>query len=278
MKKNMIIIIGAIILILTLSISGIYIIDSFSDLENISTQKIPRIKGCYNTIYGIGEEVTEGYATLRYDYLVINQKNNPAAFEFDWGDGTSSITDNTGDRRFVPHVYSESGTYDIKVRYIGENIWSEPFEINMKDFFDLSVGDIKTNPSEFKPRQNIELSVEITNLGTISSEKTAKISFYYLEGNEPKYIDKTSINSLKPGESKTVEISLKWFKDRDSHTIYVELEELNGERTDKNNIDYEAFTATKLLGFNSINQRPLLTKLLDLFPNCFPVIRLLIEK
>jgi len=262
----MMMIIGVIILFLTLSITGIYILDS-NDLE-VSKQIIPEIEGCYNTIYGQGEKVTEGYATLQYDFLVINQKNEPVEFEFNWGDETTSKTEKTNDRIYVSHEYSKSGTYQIIVRYKGEKVWSEPFEITMKDFFDIAIGEIKTDPSEFRPRQKISLKVDITNLGTISSEKSTRVSFYYLDTFEPKYIDEYSINILKPGQSQSVDVSFKWFNDRDSHTIYAELEEIDGDRTEINNIDYEYFSATKILGFKTEKQRPLLTKLLDMFPNC----------
>ena len=248
-------------IILTCIISPLIIISSKevktgkNDTRQIDN---PKIFGCYNIHKGRGEKVEQGYATWTYSYLLKNTKKETIGFEIDWGDKTSKTYDDTSDSIYVPHTYKTSGTYNIKVRYSNENKWSEPFTIEMVDFYDINVKSIYSKPSNFRPRQKISLCVDLENIGTIPTTKSSKVVFYHIKDDKnEEVIAESNVGIIQPGDTETVEVLFKWFNDKEEHTIYVEVQEINGERNSVNNFHYEYLRAQSIVSLfiNSIKSR-----------------------
>jgi len=268
MKKSNILIIGAVLLLSTMTITGMFLLNNFSNSKyNDQKPNIPKIIGCYNSIYGKNEIITQGYATLRYDYLLKNEKNKDVKFEIDWDDGTTTFTDLCSDLSYIPHRYKQSGTYKIKARYTNENIWSDSLEINMVDFYDLAIGEIYTKPSSFRPRQKIDLCVDIKNIGTISTDNSVKVEFYYFDEEEKISIGEEKVCKINSDGTESVEVSFRWFNDKNQYTIYVEVEKLDDEPFFNNNIDCEFFNASRIGIFKSLSQSRFVTKLRNFISN-----------
>lgn len=203
-----------------------------------------KISGCFDTFFGHGNKVEQGYVTLEYDYLLKNIKNQKNSYVLDWGDETSTTIDDVRGSIYVPHTYDKSGTYNILVKSSDEKDWSEPFSIGMLDFYDISAEDVYIKSSIFRPRQRIALCADLKNIGNIPTINHVKVVFYHVEKRDSKVIiAESEVGIIKPGNTKTVEIPFKWFNDKNQHKILVEVEGLNGERTTVNNIECGSFTA-----------------------------------
>ena len=209
---------------------------------------VPTIDGCFNTIYGHGEEISEGYARLRYDYRVQNKLDESVQIVFDWGDGQTSTSQTVSADGYLyePHVFENGGTYSIKARYSIYDSWSEPFEIPMNDHCDLKV-EIYTVPEKFTPGSTIDICATVTNIGSITATQSTNVQFY--EGHPDNGIEiegPKSIKKLSVDETDTVCIEdFKWWNDAYTHSIWVEVDSIPQERTTLNNIDDGHFTAPK---------------------------------
>jgi hypothetical protein len=211
--------------------------------NNIDESDDLKIYGCYDTVFGRGDSVEQGYAALRYDYLLKNTKDEKVRFEVEWGDGTYTTTDYVTDSIYVPHIFDKSGAYSVHVKYYNEKEWSEPFVVEMIDFYDISAVNTYIEPSIFRPRQKISLTTDLENIGNVASKGPANVVFYHVKNSKEIVIAKSEVGIIKPGDTKTVKASFKWFNDKDQHTILVKVEGLNGERTTVNNIEFGYFTA-----------------------------------
>ena len=118
----------------------------------------------------------------------------------DWGEYSHTITNPIKDSIYVAHIFEKSGIYQIKVRYDDNDLWSEPFEIEMKDYIDLVTGEIYTKPSNFKPKQEIKICVNVSNSGTVQTRQDTKVLFYYKEDNQNKLLETKTLNSVKAGQ------------------------------------------------------------------------------
>jgi len=268
--KKIIIFIGSIAVISMLTISGVFVIKNTNNNElSLKKESYPTILGCYNSVYGKNEEVTIGYATLRYDYLIRNEKKYDKNIEIDWGDKTSSVMKDVSDLCYIPHKYENSGEYFIKVKYQDEKTWSKSFKIIMKDFYDLEICKIYTKPEFFRPFQKINLCVDIKNTGTISSSNCFKVSFFYKKENQMIKIGEEKVDGLGAKETKTIEKPFRWFNNKNSYNIYVELDLLDGELFDENNINNDFIKATTLNLFKKENHFPLLSLFFSTLINLF---------
>lgn len=98
--------------------------------------------------------VTLNQSLMTSNTAVINVDNSGTYFTVDWGDGTNELTelaDGTSNTS-ISHVYTDSGTYDVKIKFVDGQIR-----------FDDSVVDIKwwgentfvTAEEMFKGNQNL---------------------------------------------------------------------------------------------------------------------------
>lgn len=244
MKKNLVILI---ILICIISPAIIIIFSQIKQEKNdITIIDESKIYGCYNSYYGHGEKVEQGYATLTYAYLLKNTKNKTLEFEIDWGDESTITYKHVSDISYVPHKYNKSGTYFIKVRCCNENKWSEPFIIEMINFYDINIKSIYSKPLIFRPKQKISLCVDLENIGNIPTSTSSKVILYYIKDDKnpqsyksKEIIAECNVGIIQPGCTETVEVLFKWFNDKKQHTIFVEVQEIDNERTSVNNIKYE---------------------------------------
>ena len=269
------ILVAGAVLVCIFSILSITIIPSLVETKNgLIKSEPPKIYGCFDTVYGDGDKVEYGYATLRYDYLLKNTEDEKVKFKINWGDGASTTTDYVSDYIYVPHIYENSGIYSVIVKCSNEKQCSDPFEIEMVDFYDISVEKVYVKPSNFRPRQKINLCVDVENIGTTPTVESVNVVVHnVINSNKKQVISQTEVGIINPGSMETVEIPLKWFNDKNQHTIFIQVEELNGERTSVNNIEYGYFTAQGLISTSICSIKSAINGFFDRFPRCFTLLR-----
>lgn len=207
----------------------------------------PRTPTCHDPVNG--DQVDWGYAKKEYNFLTrtFDPDGDDVRFTYDWDDGTTTTTRyiSSGGWFYQLHEYEQGGTYSIRVqakdKYGGVSEWSDPLEIQMIDHCDLDIIQVYTDPEEFGPGDNINILAEVKNIGTVPTTQTTQATFYYTEFDQ---IDVPQpIGILQPDESQTVSVPFKWFDDKYTHSVRVEVDFVPGERTDINNIEIGNFIA-----------------------------------
>ena len=265
---------GTIFVISILTVSSVLTVSSFTKIETEKEKNIvPKIYGCYNTIWGNGEKVKSALTNKRYDFLTKNEINTPQKFEIDWGDGTTTTTKEVDDQIYIPHIYKKSGMYVVKAKYLSQETWSEEFELVVEDFFDLVIENVYTKPEKIRPGQKIKICADIKNTGTKPFYSYSKVRFFERENRIDDHIADSKVGAIEPGDTKTVEIDYKWPIDKKEHTIHVKVFKGKDEIDYSNNDKFEYFSGTGLLSFNQKRETKPITMLKEFISNSIEKIK-----
>ena len=163
MKKIAIILILITLLISTISVSGLSIKKNETTGSN---DPVPNLY--YISLYHNNWQVNSGYTNIFYKVKTENEIGGEVDFEFDWGDGTTSTCNDVSGFVYVNHIYTSSGTFTIKARYVGYSSWSDPIIFQVEDHCDLNVFDITSTPGnqEFRHGDDVTIHATIKNEGT----------------------------------------------------------------------------------------------------------------
>ena len=175
MKKIIIVVILITLVLSCISISGL-------EIQKLETQnsKDPAPNLHYIAIYHNDWHVESGYTNFMYKVRTENEIGGSVDFEFDWGDGTTSIFEDVEGYVHENHKYTSSGTYTIKARYLGYDSWSDPIIFPVEDHCDLNVFDITSTPGnkEFRHGDDVTIYATIKNEGTLDLSESTYVRLY----------------------------------------------------------------------------------------------------
>ena len=224
--KIMILAVISMLVIASLSVSGL----SMQKIETQdSSEPVPELVNIYSNSAKIQDF---GYTNILYKIYATNTLGEKRDLEMDFGDGTRDVWGAIMGTVIFDHEYSESGTYDIRVRYVGCSSWSEKIEFEVIDHCDLEIIDVFTEPGKFRKRSTIDIKATVENKGTVSTSENTELKLYegYDDFDDDIPIAEVSTGIIAPGEKVTVTLeNFKWYGDEFTHSFWAYVEPVDGE-------------------------------------------------
>jgi hypothetical protein len=226
-RKIVIIVVLAALLMGSISASGLALQKNEKQSLGDPTPKIYYIAVCTS-----GKRVDSGYTNIYYRARSRNEIGGSVDIVFDWGDGTTSTVTDVEDWVIEPHIYTKSGTFNIRVRYGGYSSWSDPVEFPIIDHCDLELIDVFTVPENFGKRDKIDIKATVRNEGTISTTQDTTLKLYegYHKFVEDDPIKQISTGIIAPGQEVTITLKdFRWYGDEVTHSFWARVEPVPGE-------------------------------------------------
>ncbi|UCD39799.1 MAG: PKD domain-containing protein, partial [Candidatus Bathyarchaeota archaeon] len=139
----------------------------------------------------VGQTVTFN-ASESYDH-----DGTITSYAWDFGDGTTLA----GTDSVVTHVYTDDGTYNVTLAITDEDGLTDSTwkTIAISPIHDVAVASATSSPMEVATGENVTITVDVTNEGTVTETFEIKVYFNYT------LIDTRTVTALDAGSSETLE-------------------------------------------------------------------------